>query len=284
MLQALQGLKRGSSVVPKAAEAFSRVVSTTAPAEVAKVNASASKPALMREFQVYRWDPDNGTEKPTYKSYNIDINSCGPMMLDVLFKIKDEQESGLAFRRSCREGICGSCAMNIDGRNGLACLTKVERDPNTVSKVAPLPHMFVVKDLVVDMSNFYAQYKSIQPFLKKKEASKIDGKEYHQTKEDRTKLDGLYECILCACCSTACPSYWWNEDKYLGPAVLLQAYRWIVDSRDDFTQERIKQLDDAYKLYRCHTIMNCAKVCPKGLNPGKAIQKIKQSTHGGIPI
>ncbi|EIE23121.1 succinate dehydrogenase and fumarate r [Coccomyxa subellipsoidea C-169] len=228
-----------------------------------------------------RWDPDNGG-KPTYKSYNIDINSCGPMMLDVLFKIKDEQDPTLAFRRSCREGICGSCAMNINGTNCLACLTKVERSPDTKTKVAPLPHMFVIKDLVVDMSNFYAQYKSINPFLQKKDPS--SGKEYYQSREDRNKLDGLYECILCACCSTSCPSYWWNEDKYLGPAVLLQAYRWIIDSRDDFTEERIAQLDDAYKLYRCHTIMNCAKVCPKGLNPGKAIAKIKQSVHFGHAV
>jgi succinate dehydrogenase (ubiquinone) iron-sulfur subunit len=234
----------------------------------------------MKEFQVYRWDPDNAG-KPDYKTYNVDINSCGPMMLDVLFKIKDEQDHTLSFRRSCREGICGSCAMNIDGTNGLACLTKVEREPAKASRIAPLPHMFVVKDLVVDMSNFYAQYKSIKPYLQKKEADtkKVGGGEFYQSKEDRNKLDGLYECILCACCSTSCPSYWWNEDKYLGPAVLLQAYRWLIDSRDDFTQQRMAQLDDAYKLYRCHTIMNCAKVCPKGLNPGKAIAKIKQSIH-----
>ncbi|KAK9825456.1 hypothetical protein WJX81_003017 [Elliptochloris bilobata] len=233
----------------------------------------------MREFAIYRWNPDLG-EKPTYQTYKIDLNSCGPMMLDALFKIKDEQDPTLAFRRSCREGICGSCAMNINGTNGLACLTKIERDPKVASKVAPLPHMFVVKDLVVDMANFYAQYKSIKPYM---QASKPppDGREYRQTKEDRAKLDGLYECILCACCSTSCPSYWWNEDKYLGPAVLLQAYRWIVDSRDDITAERLAHLDDAYKLYRCHTIMNCAKVCPKGLNPGKAIAKTKQSIHAG---
>lgn len=206
------------------------------------------------------------------------------MMLDVLFKIKDDQDHSLAFRRSCREGICGSCSMNIDGTNGLACLTKVDRDPSKVTKIAPLPHMFVIKDLVVDMSNFYAQYKSIKPYLQKKEENKIAGKEFPMTKDDRSKLDGLYECILCACCSTSCPSYWWNEDKYLGPAVLLQAYRWIIDARDDFTQERMAQVDDAYKLYRCHQIMNCAKVCPKGLNPGKAIAKIKQSIHKGQAV
>ncbi|KAJ9522970.1 hypothetical protein QJQ45_023774 [Haematococcus lacustris] len=198
------------------------------------------------------------------------------MMLDVLFKIKDEQDQTLSFRRSCREGICGSCAMNIDGQNTLACLCKVDRDVSHVGKVAPLPHMFVVRDLVVDMSNFYSQYKSIKPYLQKKEAARHvelcgacmcccwrSGKEYYQSKESRAKLDGLYECILCACCSTSCPSYWWNSDKYLGPAVLLAAYRWIIDSRDETTAQRLAQLDDAYKLYRCKTIMNCASVCPK---------------------
>ena len=172
--------------------------------------------------------------------------------------------------------------MNIDGQNTLACLCKINRDPSHVSKVAPLPHMFVIKDLVVDMANFYAQYKSIKPYLLKKEKSK-DGSEYYQSKESRNKLDGLYECILCACCSTSCPSYWWNSDKYLGPAVLLAAYRWIIDSRDDMTKERLEQVDDAFKLYRCKTIMNCATVCPKGLNPGKAIAKIKQAVHTGVP-
>lgn len=208
------------------------------------------------------------------------------MMLDVLLKIKDEQDPSLTLRRSCREGICGSCAMNIDGTNGLACLEAVDRNVSKSTKVAPLPHMYVVKDLVVDMSHFYAQYKSIKPYLQRKnlEAGKIDGKEYYQSKEDREKLDALYECILCACCSTSCPSYWWNPDKYLGPAVLLQSYRWIVDSRDEFTKERIQQLDDAYRLYRCKTIMNCSQVCPKGLNPGKAIAKLKQSVHHGHPV
>lgn len=236
----------------------------------------------MRDFQIYRWDPESGG-KPRYDTYNVDINSCGPMMLDVLFKIKDEQDHTVNFRRSCREGICGSCAMNIDGTNGLACLTKVDRDPKAVSKIAPLPHMFVIRDLVVDMSNFYAQYKSIKPYLVRNEQPSGD-LEHTQSKEDRAKLDGLYECILCACCSTSCPSYWWAEDKYLGPAVLLQAYRWIIDSRDELTQDRMKDLDDAFKLYRCHQIMNCAKVCPKGLNPGKSIAKIKQSIKQGRPV
>ena len=229
----------------------------------------------VQQFRVYRWDPDSGGE-PKYKTYDVDTNDCGPMMLDVLFKIKDEQDQTLSFRRSCREGICGSCAMNINGQNGLACLTKVEKTEKGAQTIAPLPHMFVVRDLVVDMANFYAQYKSIEPFLKTKSDAPANGAERLQTKEDRAKLDGLYECILCACCSTSCPSYWWNSDKYLGPAVLLQAYRWIIDSRDEFTEERLANVNDAFKLYRCHTIMNCSKVCPKGLNPALKIAKIKQ--------
>jgi len=207
---------------------------------------------------------------PFFLSLSSPLPSCGPMMLDVLFKVKDEVDPTLSFRRSCREGICGSCSMNIGGVNGLACLTKVDRSPTTPTRVAPLPHMFVVRDLVVDMANFYAQYKGIQPYLKAPPPA--DGKEHVQTIKDRAVLDGLYECILCAC-----SSYWWNEDKYLGPAVLLQAYRWVIDSRDTDTEERLKSLDDAFKLYRCRTIMNCTKVCPKGLNPGKAIAKLKQS-------
>jgi succinate dehydrogenase (ubiquinone) iron-sulfur subunit len=235
----------------------------------------------LKEFKIYRWDPDLES-KPKMQSYEIDLNDCGPMVLDVLLKIKDEQDSTLSFRRSCREGICGSCAMNINGSNGLACLTRIETESEGASTIAPLPHMFVVKDLVVDMANFYSQYKSIKPWLHSEGSEKVDGKEVYQSKEDRAKLDGLYECILCACCSTSCPSYWWNSDKYLGPAVLLQAYRWMIDSRDTITKERVAQLDDAFKLYRCKTIMNCAKVCPKGLNPGKAIAKIKKAHHGSL--
>lgn len=203
------------------------------------------------------------------------------MMLDVLFKIKDEQDHTLAFRRSCREGICGSCSMNIDGTNGLACLTKVDRAASTASRVAPLPHMFVVKDLVVDMANFYAQYKSIKPYLQA--PTPKAGGEHFQSKDDRAKLDGLYECILCACCSTACPSYWWNEDKYLGPSVLLQAYRWVIESRDTATDARLAELNDAFKLYRCRSIFNCTKVCPKGLNPAKSIAKLKQALESSPP-
>jgi len=204
------------------------------------------------------------------------------MVLDALLKIKNEQDPSLTLRRSCREGICGSCAMNIDGTNTLACLCPIEAEgkgkesSGKAMKIYPLPHMYVIKDLVPDMGNFYEQYRSIEPWLKSKTGKKEGQAEFLQTKEDRAKLDGMYECILCACCSTSCPSYWWNADKYLGPAVLMQAYRWIEDSRDDFTKERLEQLDDAFKLYRCHTIMNCTKVCPKHLNPGKAIGNIKK--------
>ncbi|KAL6762578.1 iron-sulfur subunit of mitochondrial succinate dehydrogenase [Haematococcus lacustris] len=286
MLPALAAFgKRATNVLAVSAGALSSCISTTtdalAPSAVKVAAGTTGKTPLFKEFQVYRWNPDS-QDPPKYASYQVDINQCGPMMLDVLFKIKDEQDQTLSFRRSCREGICGSCAMNIDGQNTLACLCKVDRDVSHVGKVAPLPHMFVVRDLVVDMSNFYSQYKSIKPYLQKKEAA--SGKEYYQSKESRAKLDGLYECILCACCSTSCPSYWWNSDKYLGPAVLLAAYRWIIDSRDETTAQRLAQLDDAYKLYRCKTIMNCASVCPKGLNPGKAIAKIKKSVAVGSPV
>ena len=196
------------------------------------------------------------------------------MVLDALIKIKSEQDPTLTFRRSCREGICGSCAMNIDGKNTLACLCPISSTGAVT--INPLPHMFIMKDLVPDMTNFYAQYKSIKPWLQTKQAHDLNKGEFLQSKENRKKLDGMYECILCACCSTSCPSYWWNPDKYLGPAVLMQAYRWIEDSRDEMTTERLQQLDDPFKLYRCHTIMNCTKTCPKGLNPAKAIAGIKK--------
>ncbi len=210
--------------------------------------------------------------QPYFSTYPIDLNDCGPMILDALIKIKNEADPTLTFRRSCREGICGSCAMNIDGGNTLACLKPIE---GSSTSIYPLPHMYVVKDLVPDMQNFYDQYKSIKPWLQQKEERTTEG-ENIQTIADRKKLDGMYECILCACCSTSCPSYWWNADKYLGPAVLMQAYRWIDDSRDTMTKERLEDLDDAFKLYRCHTIMNCTKTCPKHLNPGKAIAQIKK--------
>ncbi|NXD71110.1 SDHB dehydrogenase, partial [Eolophus roseicapillus] len=224
--------------------------------------AAAASPRL-KKFAIYRWDPDKPGDKPRMQTYEVDLNKCGPMVLDALIKIKNEIDSTLTFRRSCREGICGSCAMNIAGGNTLACIRKIDPDLNKITKIYPLPHMYVVKDLVPDLSNFYAQYKSIEPYLKKKDESKQGKEQYLQSIEDRQKLDGLYECILCACCSTSCPSYWWNGDKYLGPAVLMQAYRWMIDSRDDYTEERLAQLQDPFSLYRCHTIMNCTRTCPK---------------------
>ena len=226
----------------------------------------------VRTFAVYRWSPDDG-ENPRVDTYEVDMDTCGPMILDALIKIKNEIDPTLTFRRSCREGICGSCSMNIDGKNTLAC-TKACDDVNGDVKIYPLPHMSVVKDLVPDMTHFYAQYASIKPWMQTQTPAPPD-RERLQSKEDRAKLDGLYECILCACCSTACPSYWWNQDKYLGPAILLQASRWLDDSRDEATGERLDDLEDPFKLYRCHTIMNCTDVCPKGLNPAKAIAETK---------
>ena len=227
----------------------------------------------VRTFKVYRWNPDDGAN-PRTDTYEIDLDKCGPMVLDALIKIKNEIDPTLTFRRSCREGICGSCAMNIDGTNTLACICASDSVKGDVA-IYPLPHLPVVKDLVPDLTHFYAQHASIRPWLRTQTPAPPD-RERLQTKEDRAKLDGLYECILCACCSTSCPSYWWNGDRYLGPAILLQAYRWIVDSRDEDTGARLDDLEDPFKLYRCHTIMNCARTCPKGLNPAKAIAEIKK--------
>ncbi|MET3794685.1 succinate dehydrogenase iron-sulfur subunit [Aquamicrobium terrae] len=226
----------------------------------------------LREYRIYRWSPDDD-ENPRMDTYFVDMDDCGPMVLDALLWIKNKIDPTLTLRRSCREGICGSCAMNIDGANTLAC-TKGADDINGPVKVYPLPHMPVIKDLVPDLNNFYAQHASIEPWLQT--VSPEPAKEWLQSHEDREKLDGLYECILCACCSTACPSYWWNGDRYLGPAVLLQAYRWLIDSRDEATGERLDNLEDPFRLYRCHTIMNCTQTCPKGLNPAKAIAEIKK--------
>ena len=228
----------------------------------------------VKTFKIYRYDPDSG-ENPRWDTYDVDVSTCGPMLLDVLIQIKNTVDPTLTFRRSCREGICGSCAMNIDGRNALACIQGHEECSGNKISISPLPHMPVVKDLVPDLTLFYAQYASIQPWLQTETPE--PQKEWKQSPEDREKLDGLYECILCACCSTSCPSYWWNQEKYLGPAALLHAYRWIIDSRDEATGERLDELEDPFKLYRCHTIMNCAQVCPKGLNPAKAIAEIKKS-------
>ncbi|MDM8335488.1 succinate dehydrogenase iron-sulfur subunit [Wolbachia pipientis] len=238
-----------------------------------KVYPAPAKAKNIKRFQIYRWSADD-KKSPRIDIFSIDMDNCGSMVLDALIKIKDEIDSTLTFRRSCREGICGSCAMNIDGTNTLAC-TKSIHDVKGDVKIYPLPHMYVIKDLVPDLSQFYEQYRSINPWL---QADKPDlpDKEYSQSPEDRKKLDGLSDCILCACCSTGCPNYWWNSDKFLGPAILLQAYRWIVDSRDNKTSERLGALNDPFKLYRCHTIMNCTKTCPKGLNPARAIVKIKQ--------
>jgi succinate dehydrogenase / fumarate reductase iron-sulfur subunit len=225
-----------------------------------------------KEFRIYRWNPDDG-ENPRLDTYYVDQASCGPMVLDALIKIKNEIDPTLTFRRSCREGICGSCSMNIDGTNTLACL-KATADVSGPVKIYPLPHLEVVKDLVPDLTNFYAQHKSIEPWLQT--TTPEPPGEWRQGREDREKLDGLYECILCACCSASCPSYWWNSDRYLGPAILLQAYRWVIDSRDEATGERLDNLEDPFRLYRCHTILNCAKACPKGLNPAKAIAELKK--------
>lgn len=226
-----------------------------------------------KAFMVYRYNPDSG-DNPRIDRYELD--SHGPMVLDALIKIKDTLDSTLSFRRSCREGVCGSCSMNIDGTNTLACTKKIEDIKGEV-KIYPLPHMLVIKDLVSDLTAFYKQYASIKPWMRPKvDENTPANKENLQSPQERSKLNGLYECVLCACCSTACPSYWWNGDKFLGPAVLLQAYRWIEDSRDDDKAERLKQLDDAFALYRCHTIMNCTSTCPKGLSPAAAIAGIKK--------
>ncbi len=229
--------------------------------------------ARLKTFKIYRFDPSDG-QGPRWDSYQIDLDECGPMVLDALFKIKNEIDPTLAFRRSCREGVCGSCAMNIGGRNTLACTKGIDEVPGGTITISPLPHMPVVRDLVPDLSQFYAQYASIEPWLHTTTAD--PDVERVQSSEDREKLDGLYECILCASCSTSCPSYWWNGDRYLGPAALLQSYRWLVDSRDEAQTERLDALEDPFKLYRCHTIMNCTNVCPKGLNPAKAIAEIKR--------
>ena len=226
----------------------------------------------VREIRVYRWDPEDG-RNPRLDTFFVDTDDCGPMVLDALLWIKNKVDPTLALRRSCREGICGSCAMNIDGMNTLACTKGMDEIDGPI-KIYPLPHLNVVKDLVPDLTHFYAQHKSIEPWLHT--VSPEPPTEWRQSHADREKLDGLYECILCACCSTSCPSYWWNGDRYLGPAILLQAYRWLIDSRDEATGERLDNLEDPFRLYRCHTIMNCTQTCPKGLNPAKAIAEIKK--------
>ena len=230
---------------------------------------------LIRHVKIYRWNPDD-QKNPRLDTFEVDIDECGPMVLDALISIKSEHDSSVSFRRSCREGICGSCSMNINGTNQLACTTPMDSIDGEI-RVYPLPHMEVIKDLIVDLSQFFAQYALVEPWLKN-DISPVAGERLQST-EERNRIDGAYECILCACCSTSCPSYWWNPDRYLGPAVLLQAYRWLTDSRDDSRDERLDQLQDSFRLYRCHTIMNCTNSCPKGLNPAKAIGEIKRLLH-----
>ena len=230
-----------------------------------------------KTLRVYRWNPDDSAN-PRLDEYEIDLAKCGPMVLDALIHIKDTIDSTLTFRRSCREGVCGSCAMNIDGMNTLAC-TKAIDDISGDIKITPLPHMPVMKDLVPDLTHVYAQLATIEPWMKTE--STPPTRERLQSSADANTLNGddgkgPAGCILCFCCSTSCPSYWWNGDRFLGPAILLQAYRWIADSRDEATGERLDQLEDPFKLYRCHTIMNCTNACPKGLNPAKAIAEIKK--------
>ena len=232
-----------------------------------------------KKIIIYRWNPEND-ENPRLDTYEIDQNKCGPMVLDALMKIKNEIDSTITFRRSCREGVCGSCAMNIDGINTLACLKPIEEIKSDI-KIYPLPHMPVVKDLVPDLSQAYSQLESIKPWLERinnaanKDSNKLE--EEKQSPKEREKLDGQWECVLCFCCTTSCPSYWWNSDEYLGPAVLLQAARWVNDSRDSERKKRLQDINDSMKLYRCHSIMNCTRSCPKGLNPAKAIADLKKA-------
>jgi succinate dehydrogenase / fumarate reductase, iron-sulfur subunit len=227
----------------------------------------------LREFRVYRFDPESG-ENPRVDTFELDTADCGPMVLDALIQIKARVDSTLTFRRSCREGICGSCAMNINGVNRLACTTAMA-DMGREIRIYPLPHMPVVKDLVPDLTTFYAQYASVEPWLKTRTPPPPD-RERLQSKDEQERIDRPAACILCACCSTGCPSYWWNSERFLGPAALLAAYRWIVDTRDEETGARLDALEDPFRLYRCHTIMNCTEVCPKDLNPAKAIAEIKK--------
>jgi succinate dehydrogenase / fumarate reductase iron-sulfur subunit len=222
-------------------------------------------------FSIYRYNPETDS-KPHMQDYELDVDAGNMMLLDAILLLKAQDET-LSVRRSCREGVCGSDAMNINGRNGLACVTPLSGLKQPI-ELRPLPGLPVIRDLVVDLSQFYKQYRSIKPYLINNEPEPEI--ERLQSPEDREELDGLYECILCACCSTACPSFWWNPDKFVGPAGLLQAYRFIADTRDQATNERLDNLEDPYRLFRCHSIMNCVDVCPKGLNPTKAIGKIKE--------
>lgn len=224
------------------------------------------------KFEIYRYDPDKD-ERPYMQKLEVELQPTDKMLLDALVRIKNDVDDSLSLRRSCREGVCGSDAMNINGKNGLACTTNLNEVQEPVV-LRPLPGLPVIRDLIVDMTEFFDQYNSVKPYLIN--TTPPPEKERLQTPEARDELNGLYECILCACCSTACPSFWWNPDKFVGPAGLLQAYRFIADSRDEATAERLDNLEDPYRLFRCHTIMNCTDVCPKGLNPSHAIGKIKE--------
>ena len=234
--------------------------------------AAAAQGTRVVRFSIYRYDPDRD-EKPRMQNIEVELQPTDKMLLDALMRIKIANDDSLSFRRSCREGVCGSDAMNINGKNGLACITNL-RDLKEPIVLKPLPGLPVIRDLIVDMTQFFKQYHSVSPFLINDTAP--PEKERLQSPQEREELDGLYECVLCACCSTSCPSFWWNPDKFVGPAGLLQAYRFIADSRDQATSERLDNLEDPYRLFRCHTIMNCVDVCPKGLNPTRAIGKIKE--------
>uniref|UniRef100_Q5DM51 Succinate dehydrogenase [ubiquinone] iron-sulfur subunit, mitochondrial n=2 Tax=Nyctotherus ovalis TaxID=70075 RepID=Q5DM51_NYCOV len=229
----------------------------------------------MKRFDVFRYDPMSSADPPHFVSYYIDLDECGPMFLDALIKIKDEIDSTLTFRRSCREGICGSCSMNIDGRHNLACIAAIPKNNLEKSFIAPLTSMNVLRDLVVDMSNFYNQYKVIQPHLKRKTLKQPNEKEYHQSIEERAKIDGLYECVLCLSCSSSCPSYWWHSNEYLGPAILQQAFRWVIDSRDEYKEERLEMLGGDMKLDECFQVGVCSLACPKGLDPRKSTEELQ---------
>jgi succinate dehydrogenase / fumarate reductase iron-sulfur subunit len=233
---------------------------------------ATSDATRLKKFEIYRYDPDSG-QNPRIDTFEVDLDTCGPMVLDALIKIKNEIDPTLTFRRSCREGVCGSCAMNIDGTNWLAC-TRFISDTATPSTIYPLNRLRVIKDLVPDLTHLLAQYEMIEPWLQT--TTPEPENERRQSPEDRSKVDGYYECILCFCCTSGCPSHWWSGDRFLGPAVLLQAYRWLIDSRDEAAGDRLDNLEDPFRLYRCHTILNCTRTCPKGLNPGKAIASIKK--------
>lgn len=284
MARSLATAMRPSVVARAPLRVFSVAPSLSDIPDIAKVNyteefdqgLTEEEKVGLKRFDLYRSNPNEADNKPKYVTYYVDMNKCGPMFLDVLIKIKDEIDPTLSFRRSCREGICGSCSMNIDGRHHLACLCAIPKNLDK-SVVSPLMFMFVLKDLVVDMSHFYAQYKSIEPYLKRKDINAEDFgvKENLQTVEERKLLDGLYECVLCACCQSTCPSYWWHPQDYLGPAVLMQAYRWVIDSRDQFTDERLEMLGGDMKLGECYQIGLCSLTCPKGLNPRAALRHLK---------